>query len=153
MLVNPEVVTVPEQRTATIHLVISGMEMPQYMDPAIQEVYGTLGELGIAPVGPLFSYHHRMPSDTFDFEIGVPIEQPFSGKGRLVPSTIPACRVFRVTYVGPYDGLGPAWQESSKLLAEAGHVPAGRFWESYTTDPSVVQDPNEYRTVLNWVIE
>jgi effector-binding domain-containing protein len=153
MLHNPTVVDVSEQQTASVHLLIPVMEIAQHMDPAIQELFAALGEQGIAPVGPLFSYHFRTPTDTFDFEVGVPIAQSFAGKGRVKPSTIPACRVFRVNYIGPYEGLGPAWQESSKLLAEAGHKHTGKGWETYLSDPSEVTDPKEYVTELNWVIE
>ena len=152
MIVNPMVLDVAEQQTATIHLVIPGVDMPRYMDPAITEVFEALSTLRMAPIGPLFSYHHRRPSDTFDFEIGVPIDQPFAATGRVRPSAIPACRVFRVTYVGPYDGLGPAWQESSALLEAAGHRSAGTFWESYVTDPTQEPDSSAWRTELNWVI-
>ncbi|MEZ4739753.1 MAG: GyrI-like domain-containing protein [Flavobacteriales bacterium] len=148
----PEIVTSEEQTTAVIHLVVPGKDMPKYMDPAIQEVLKVMADQGQAPAGPMFSYHHRRPSDTFDFELGFPVAKPITPTGRVVSGTLPAEKVVRSVYQGPYEALGSAWGELQAWVRERKLPETGRFWERYLTNPNEVKDPKAYRTELNWVI-
>lgn len=152
MITTPEIVTTTEQPVATIHLVIPGMEMPQHMDPAIQELIALLGEQGMRPAGPMFSYHHRRPSDTFDFEIGFPVTKAVKESGRVRNSKLPAERVARTVYQGPYEGLSKAWPALQEWVRANGHAETGRFFERYLNNPDEVKDPKQYLTELNWVI-
>lgn len=152
MITPPEVITTSELPTAVIQLLIPGRDMPKYMDPAIQEILKTLADQGMRPAGPMFSYHHRRPSDTFDFEIGFPVSAPIEPVGRVINSKLPAVKVARSVYQGPYEGLAQAWPALQKWVRENGHGGTGRFWERYLNNPVEVKNPSEYRTELNWVI-
>ncbi len=152
MISTPNVVVTKPQHTAVIHLLISGRDMPKYMDPAIQEILKALAYQGVAPAGPMFSYHHRRPSDTFDFELGFPVGKDITPTGRVVNGLFPAEKVVRAFYQGPYEGLAQAWSTLQKWVREQGYGEMGRFWESYLNNPNEVKDPSEYRTELNWVI-
>lgn len=149
MIDTPTIVTTAAQRTAVIHLVVPGPEMPKYMGPAIEELMKTLAEQGIRPAGPMFSYHHRMPSDVFDFEVGFPVDVPVKAQGRVKAGEIPAETVFRTTYRGPYEGLSGGWQAFGKAMKESGRKVADRFWESYAVGPESSPDPKNWRTELN----
>lgn len=152
MITPPAIVTTTAVPAATIHLVIPGMDMPKHMDPAIQEIIHVLAEQGLHPAGPMFSYHHRRPSDTFDFEIGFPVTKAIVESGRVKNGVLPAARVVRSVYQGPYEQLAGAWRALEKWVKEQGVKETGRFWERYLNNPDEVKDPNEYRTELNWVI-
>jgi effector-binding domain-containing protein len=152
MISTPELITSQEQRTAVIHLVIPGQDMPKHIDPAIQEVLKVMQEQGLHPIGPMFSYHHRRPSDTFDFELGFPVAKDIKPTGRVVNGVLPAEKVVRTVYQGPYEGLGPAWGELERWVRDHGHEGNGRFWECYLNNPDEVESPSEYKTELNWVI-
>ena len=154
MITKPELVTTSEVLSAAIHLTIPARDMSKYMDPAIQDIMKTLADQGMKPSGPMFSYHYRRPSDTFDFEIGFEVAKainPPSG-GRVMNSKLPAVQVARAVYTGPYQGLAQAWGELQKWVREQNHPETGRFWERYLTNPVEVTDPKKYRTELNWVI-
>jgi effector-binding domain-containing protein len=152
MISTPRLITTQAIATAVIPLVIPGREMQMYMDPAIQEVIKAITGQGIAIAGPMFSYHHRRPSDTFDFEIGFPVAKAIKPEGRVINSQLPAVNVVRSVYTGPYDGLAQAWPALQKWVRENGHGETGKFWESYLTNPDEVKDPKEYRTELNWIV-
>lgn len=151
MNTKPSIVETTELPTVVIHLVIPGRDMPKYMDPAIQEILKTLKEQGLHSAGPMFSYHHRRPSDTFDFEIGFPVAKAIKPTGRVVNGSLPAEKVVRSVYQGPYDGLGGAWGELQDWVRERKLAETGRFWECYLDNPEEVKDPKAYRTELNWV--
>ncbi len=152
MITRPELIITKESATAVIPLVIPGRDMPRYMDPAIQEIIKVLTDQGLQPAGPMFSYHKRRPSDTFDFEIGFPVTKAIKEEGRVINSKLPSVKVVRSVYQGPYEGLAQAWPALQKWVRENGHGETGRFWESYLNNPNEVKSPNEYRTELNWIV-
>lgn len=152
MITPPEVIRTKEIATAVIPLVVPGREMPKYMDPAIEELMKTITGQGIEITGPMFSYHHRRPSDTFDFEIGFPVSKAVKPEGRVINGKLPAVKVVRSVYQGPYDGLAQAWPELQTWVRQNGHGETGKFWESYLTNPEEVKDPKNYKTELNWIV-
>ena len=152
MITKPELVPTSEVRSAAIHLTIPGRDMPKYMDPAIQEILKALADQGMQPAGPMFSYHYRRPSDTFDFEIGFEVAKPIKPAGRVMNSKLPAVKVARAVYEGPYEGLAEGWGAMQKWVREQKLAETGRVWERYLTNPAEVTDPKKYRTELNWVI-
>lgn len=152
MTTPPEVIELKEQATASIHLTIPGRDMPKHMDPAIQEIIKVLADQGAQPAGPMFSYHYRRPSDSFDFEIGFPVTKAIRESGRVVNSKLPAVKVARALYRGPYEGLSEAWSALQRWVRDEKLPETGRFFERYLTNPDEVKDPKDYRTELNWVI-
>jgi effector-binding domain-containing protein len=120
------------------------------MGPAIGEVFAALAAQGIRAAGPVFSHHHRMQPETFDFEVGVPVETEVTPNGRVKPGELPGATVARALYRGPYEGLGPAWGELQAWIAAEGHKPAANLWESYASGPETSPDPATWLTVLNW---
>lgn len=152
MISPPEVITTQALATAVIRLTIPCQDMSTHMDPAIQELLRTITGQGIAITGPLFCYHHRRPSDTFDFEIGFPVAQVLDPEGRVINSQLPAVELVRSVYKGPYDGLAQAWTAVQDWVRQHGHGATGKFWESYLDNPDEVKDPKDYRTELNWIV-
>lgn len=153
MISTPQIVDTEELITAVIPLVIPCHDMPTHMDPAIEELMQTLLGQGIRITGPMFSFHHRRPSETFDFEIGFPVASAVESRGRVVGSRLPALKVARTVYQGPYEGLSRAWPALQKWMQANGHVGQERFWESYLNNPDEVKSAEEYRTELNWVLD
>ena len=152
MITAPEVIMTQEITTAVIPLMIPCQDMGKYMDPAIQEIIKIINGQGIRITGPMFSYHKRRPSDSFDFEIGFPVSGAIKEEGRVINSKLPAVRVVRSVYQGPYDALGTAWGEVQKWVRGQQLPESGKFWESYLNNPDEVKDPQEYRTELNWIV-
>ncbi|NUL48869.1 AraC family transcriptional regulator [Cellulosimicrobium funkei] len=128
--------------------------MAEAFDSTFTALFPVLGDQGIQPAGPGFSLHTRMPADTVDMEVGIPVDRVLrdsvtSGSGvTLRPSRLPAGRVAIVSHLGSYDGLGEAWGTFMQGVADAGHSPALPFWEIYVTEPSPEADPASMRTDL-----
>lgn len=149
MIDTPEITQTPAQQTAIIHLTIPRAEIQHVMGPGIGELLAAVAAQGLAPAGPLFSHHLKMDPDTFDFELGVPVTAPVAVTGRVQPGHLPAARVARTVYHGPYEGLGAAWGEFCAWIAAAGHTPAPDLWECYVAGPESSPDPATWRTELN----
>lgn len=149
MIDAPNLVQTTAQTAAVIRFTIPRAEIQQVMGSGIGELMATLAAQGIAPAGPIFSHHLTMSPDTFDFELGVPVKAPVTTAGRVVPGLLPAARVARTIYRGPYEGLGAAWGEFLTWIEAAGHAPAPDLWECYVTGPESSADPATWSTELN----
>lgn len=149
MIDQPRILHTQVQHTAAIHLTVPGREMPKHMGPAMQELMETLKAQGIKPAGPMYSYHFRMPGETFDFEVGVPVAEAVKPQGRVKPSTLPATKVLRTTYHGPYEQLADGWRAFMEQVDASGETPQPAFWESYVAGPESSPDPKQWRTELN----
>jgi effector-binding domain-containing protein len=148
MLETPLILQVDAQVTACVRLTISRAEIQAAMGLAINEVLAELASQGIRPAGPLYSSHLRMDPEFFDMEVGFPVTDPATEAGRLHPGELPAGRVARVVYRGPYEGLGAAWHAFGSWIKEHGHRPAANLWESYVAGPESGPDPAAWRTEL-----
>jgi effector-binding domain-containing protein len=138
-----------DQLTACIAVVVPRNEIQTVMGPTIREVYAVLAEQGIAPAGPWFTHHRRRPTDTFDFDVCVPVSSPVAPAGRVKPGRLPAARVARAVYSGPYEGLAAAWGEFCAWIEANGHTPREDLWERYIVGPESSPDPAAWRTELN----
>jgi len=149
VLDTPQITHSDAQLTAAIRLTIPREEIQHVMGPGIEELMAALAAQGITPAGPWFTHHFRMDPQTFDFEICVPVTTPVAATGRVQPGELPAAKVARTVYRGPYEGLGAAWGEFDAWIAANGHVSGADLWECYQVGPESSPDPANWRTVLN----
>jgi len=146
---TPHIIQTADQHIAVIHVTVAMSEIRQVMGPTISELYAAIAAQGIAPAGPWFTHHLRRPTDSFDFEVGVPVASPVSAAGRMKPSRWPAMKVARSVYRGPYEGLGGAWGGFIKWVADQGHTTTPDLWEQYVVGPESGGDASTWRTELN----
>lgn len=149
MLEAAEIVQSVAQTAAVIRLKVAQRDLPKVMRPAVEELMVVIADQGLTQVGPLFNHYLSMAGGLFDFEVGVPVSRRVAPTGRVKPGTLPAARVARTIYYGPYDGLHAAWQEFGDLLRGHGLKPAPGLWESYVVGPETNPDPAAWATELN----
>jgi effector-binding domain-containing protein len=146
---TPQIVQTDRRITAVIRFTSPRAEIQKVMGPGIAEVMAAVADQGLTPAGPIFSYHLKMDPETFDFEVGVPVPKPVSAVGRVKASQLPAAKVARTVYHGPYEGLTSAWGEFDAWIVAAGHTRAPDLWEYYVAGPESSPDPATWRTELN----
>jgi effector-binding domain-containing protein len=149
MIDAPQIAQTTAQLTAVIHVTIPRSEIRAAMGPGISEVIAAAKAQGVGPAGPWFTHHLRMDPAIFDFEICVPVTAPVAAAGRVTPGEMPALRVARTVYRGPYEGLGAAWGEFKDWIAANGHVPGPDLYECYLTGPESSTNPADWRTELS----
>lgn len=128
--------------------------MSEVFDSTYSALIPLLQAEGIQPIGPGFSLHHRLPTDSATFEVGLPVNTPLDSSRNtdsgvlLEPSTIPGGQIARISHIGSFDGLGEAWGAFMEAIAAAGKEPLLPFWEIYVTEPTPDIDPTTLRTDL-----
>lgn len=149
MISTPEIIQTSVQDAAVIRLTIPRGEMMKQFGPAVGELMAALAAQGVEPIGAVFAHHLKMSADTFDFELGVKIAAPVKAAGRVQPGQLPAAKLARAIYSGPYEGLPSAWGEFNQWMKANGHEQAEDLWELYSVGPQSSPDPASWRTELN----
>ncbi len=149
MLAAPQVIQTDALEAAVIHLTIPRNEMMHVFGPAVGELMAALAAQGVEPVGSVFAHHLQMSPETFDFELGVKVSAPVKPAGRVKPGQLPAAKVARAIYSGPYEGLPSAWDEFNKWMKAHNHKQAENLWELYSIGPHSTPDPANWQTELN----
>ncbi len=148
MISSPEILQIEAQVAAIIHIKTPRTEMAKVFGPAVTELMAALAEQGVEPDGAVFAHHLKMSPEFFDFELGVRVSAQVKAAGRVQPGQLPAARVARTIYSGPYEGLSAAWGEFSDWIKAKGHEVAGNLWEIYSVGPHSTPDPSGWRTEL-----
>jgi len=149
MLSIPQIMQTTAEPAAVIHLTVPRNEMMKVFGPAVGEVMSALTAQGIQPVGAVFAHHLKISPGIFDFELGVKVSTPVKATGRVKPGALPAAKVARTVYSGPYEGLPAAWGEFDAWMKDNGHLQAEDLWELYSVGPQSTSDPAGWRTELN----
>jgi effector-binding domain-containing protein len=155
MIEAPEIAQLPHQTAAVIHITCPREKIQSEVGPAIKEILAALAVEGQKPAGPMFMHHLTMSGAHFDVEVGFPIGVSLRTNGRVKTSGLPAARVARTIYHGPYEGLFTAWDDFGKRLAHDKLVdpdvlsPIATLWERYLIGPETSSDPSQWRTELN----
>lgn len=149
MIDTPEIVLTEARPTAFIHLRIPRPDMQRLFGPTMDELLGVLGDQGVEPAGPVFAHHLEMDADTFDFRLGVPVDDPVDEVGRVETGELPATLAARTVYHGFYEGLPGAWAAFDAWMEDRGHTQAPDLWESYVEAPHSTPDPSDWRTELH----
>ena len=152
MLETPHIVHTRTQMIASIPLQVDWAEMRKVMGPGLAELRAAVTAQAIAVTGPWFNHHFRMPTDTFDFEICLPVASPVTPVGRVRASQLPAATVIRTVYQGNYEGLATAWAEFKAWVLAQGLSTGPDFWECYQVGPESGTGPESWRTELNWTL-
>lgn len=92
---------------------------------------------------PYVAYRNLNLSD-LDLEIGVPVSKPLAALGRIEPGELPGGVWASTLHIGPYDGVGPAWNELHGYLRAQGKVAAPVGYEFYFDAPET--PPERTRT-------
>jgi effector-binding domain-containing protein len=149
MLDTPQIIQTTAQTAAVIHLTVPRSDMMKVFGPAAGELMAALAAQEMKPEGAIFAHHLKMSAGNFDFELGVRVSTPVKATGRVKPGELPAAKVVRTVYSGPYEGLPAAWGEFTKWIKANGHEQADELWELYSVGPQSTPDPAGWRTELN----
>ncbi len=149
MLDAPRITATDLQATAVLRVTVPRAEIRKFMGPGRSELMAVLKAQRITPTGPWFSHHFRMDPAIFDFEIGVPVATQVTPTGRVEPGHLPAARIARSLYRGPYEGLGAAWGELEGWIDAHGLQKAPNLWECYISGPEASANPEDWVTQLN----
>jgi AraC family transcriptional regulator len=145
----------PTATTAAVRVWRTFADLGGAFPEFLPRIAARITQLGGEIAGPPYARYHVTHGANVDVEIGAPIAAAIAGlapldeveRGDVGESALPGGRAAVMVHVGPYPGLGAAWQRVQKLLAEGELEPASPGWENYVDDPSLVP-PDRLRTEI-----
>jgi len=126
--------------TAVVAATTSWNEFPRLWKTLLDEVYTVVdGKTNV------MLYRDDVPN----VEVGVLAPEGFVPGGRVIASALPAGRVARTVYRGPFPGLHAGHRAVLDWCAEHGHELSGVRWEVYGHhDP----DPARQQVEISWAL-
>jgi effector-binding domain-containing protein len=122
------------------------------LGPAFAAVWTHAQKNGVEPNGPPYVRYITPPPATVVLEAGAPVPRRVPGEGDIQSGELPECEAAVVTYMGPYDGMEPAYKAIEAWMRENGRAPGGPAWEVYFTDPGAEPDSAKWRTDIFWPV-
>ncbi len=111
-----------------------------------------LDQEGVTPTGAPFGIYHNMDMEDLDVEMGIPVPEPLAGDGNVYAMEIPGGMWATKLHVGPYDQVGPVYEDLMAALTEKGYAPAGMSCEFYLNDPETVP-PDQVQTLVGFPLQ
>jgi effector-binding domain-containing protein len=140
------IVTVERQLTAVIKAKVPFAEITAAQRSARAAVNAALSSLDAEPTGRPCTRFRTPASGALEMEIGTIVSRPFTAKGEVVPSDLPAGRAAHFLLKGPFDGMPGAWQTLFDWCKAEQLELAGINWEIYMPWQGV--DPAKLETDL-----
>ena|SRR5919201_563324 len=136
-------VTAPARPTAVVAQVTTWEAYSKLWPALLDQVYSVVRSLDQQRWQNVMLYLDDQPS----VEVGVLLEVPFDGDGRVVASQLPAGDVATTVHRGPYEGLGDAHEAVIGWCAAQDLARTGIRWEIYG---HWHEDPQQLETEICW---
>ncbi len=131
-------------------LSVRGTTTMENMSQVIGEGYSRIGaylaEAGTYPSDAPFVVYHNMDMQALDIEMCFPVAKALPGNAGVKSGTVAAGKFVCGMYRGPYEDIGPAYEEMTKWMEEKGLKDNGVFHECYLNGPE--GSPEEYLTMM-----
>ena len=150
LITTPTLLATEPVLLARLPLHIPRDGMMTHLPPALEELYRALNTQRLTPAGPWFAHHTELPATHFHFDACVPLLSPIEPTGRVQPGVLPAMRIARALYRGPYTHLARAWSEFRAWLTAHNLSTTPEIIERYVVNPSDTPDPTQLQTELVW---
>jgi AraC family transcriptional regulator len=130
---------VTEHHAASVRTTTQLHRLRHTIDSLHELVMCVVGEQGLAPAGPLFARFHQI-GGAIAIEAGMPLAQPITATGVVLPSSLPGGPVLQCRYYGTLEELAAVRDTMARLRRVHGLTAAGAPWESYLIDHRDVFD-------------
>ena len=147
-----ELVDQSAQPTLSIRTTTSVKELPQELGRAYGAIGQYMAQLGEQPAGAPYAAYFTFDMENMDIEIGFPVGGSLPGEGEIQSGEIPAGKIARCLYTGPYNKIEPAYNALTAYVEEQGHETTGVAYEFYLNDPGEVA-PEELLTQIVFRLE
>ena len=127
-------------------------ELPDFLDQAFSSISQYLAEVGEQPAGNPFVAYYNMDMQNLDVEAGYPVSRPLAGRDAIRPGRLPEGQVAETVYTGPYQEIGPAYEDLTHWVSAHGHQPSGVVYEFYLNDPARVL-PEQLQTRIVFLLK
>jgi effector-binding domain-containing protein len=141
------------QPSLSIRTHAAAQDLPLTMGRCFSEIVTYVTAKGEQLVGPAYAAYFNMDMADLDVEIGFGLASPLPGQGEIAATWLPGGEIASTIYVGPYDGVGAAYEALTAWVQEQGRQATGAAYEYYLNDPSQLNEPPRTQIVFPLVAQ
>ncbi|MEO5928320.1 MAG: GyrI-like domain-containing protein, partial [Candidatus Kapaibacterium sp.] len=112
-----EIKTVNGQKTLCIRQTVQRDEIGPTLDRIFPEIWQYASSRNLEIMGPPYARTHSMTETSIDIEGGMPVADPGTGNGEILPGELPAGRAVSAIHMGSYDKLCNTYETATKWIA------------------------------------
>ncbi|MDR0767520.1 MAG: GyrI-like domain-containing protein, partial [Methanosarcinales archaeon] len=138
LISNIEILEKPEQPIIFIRVQTSVSDLPKAIGSNYEKLEAYLKKNGryLADI-PFVSFYSFEDMNNMDVAMGFPLAAPLKGGGEIESGVIAAGKVISCMYLGPYDQMGPVYDQVMKQIEEKGYKLVYPTYEFYYNGPEV----------------
>ena len=138
----------PAQPTLCVKTLTPAARIGEVLGQAFNDLISAVTAQGATVSGLPYVAYRNMNLSDLDLEIGVPVSKPLAARGRIEPGELPGGVWASTLHIGPYDGVGPAWNELHGYLRAQGKVAAPVGYEFYFDSPETLPERTRTRVAF-----
>ena len=138
-----DVVERPEQAAAVVRGHADSAHIAEFVSHAFGAVASVVEHEHLTYAGAPFGRYTPHQDGSFDIEAGFPVEGAAVPEGEVDIVTLPGGLAAHTVHVGPYSGIGAAYEATGAWVAAHGYAVAGPPWEAYLDGPEVASPRTE----------
>ena len=147
-----DIVDLAPQPIAVVRGKVAWADLPAVFNRGFTEVFAAVTAQGAQMAGAPIGFYPTPPGDLVEVEVGVPVAEPITTSGDVVPSQLPGGRVAHTVHVGGYDTLPRTYEALRSWVAGQGLTVGTSMWEIYVDNPVETTDPTTIRTEVFWTV-
>ena len=141
-------------KALTINATAPSMEVGAKLGELYPKLMNYIKEKEIQMAGPPFAIYHKWdPQGDTELAAGIPVAAETGGEGEIEYVEFPAMKVVTSIHFGPYESLGPVYEDIQKYINKKGLKINGSSWELYLIGPDTETDANKYQTQIYFPVE
>lgn len=150
MLSEIELKELPEQLIFSWRGKVRVSEIARKMGEVYGRIFPYLIGQHVDFAGPPLSIYYEMPQgdEPMEVEFGVPVARKVNRTEDLAMQHVEGGTVATTVYQGPYDEIGPAYDEVMEWVARHDYEARGPMREAYLNGPDDVKDPSQFLTEI-----
>jgi effector-binding domain-containing protein len=110
-------------------------DLPMQFRRVYDAIMAYLISIGEEHAGAAFAAYHNMDMKNLDVEAGFPVAQPLPAKGEIRPGTFPGGTYAVCHYTGPYNEIGPVYEDLRRFTERQGYRIGNVAYEWYLNGP------------------
>ena len=147
-----KVIELTETNTAAIRIITTPEDEGARIREGLPKIMEYLDEISGAPTGAPYTRYFEFSAGKVDIEIGFPVKLPVSRQNTIYPSTLPGGSAATILHIGPYEQVGPSYEQLNEWMTANHRQLLSKPWEVSLNDPRATT-PDKYETLIVFPIE
>ena len=136
-----------QRKTLCIRTQTSVRELADTIHAGYTQLGTYMGAQGYIPKEAPYVAYFNMDEDNLQIEMGFPVDREITEQGEIRMGSIPSGWVVQTIHQGPYEAMGPLYEQLFQWIKDKGLTQTGTYYEYYLNSPEEA-NPEELMTKL-----